>query len=107
VSLPDFISVRGDDLELRIKAVPGAKRDEIAGGLGDRLKVRVSQPPEGGRANDAIRELLAGRLGVSPRDIELVQGVSNPLKTLRIKGAAAAATRLAETIGARHVPPSA
>ena len=95
MSLPAFMSVRGDDLELRVKAVPGAKRDEIVGALGDRLKLRVSQPPEGGRANEAIRELLAARLGVALREIEIVQGAANPQKTVRIRGMAADAPRLA------------
>ena len=94
------MTVRGDDLELRIKVVPGARRDELAGALGDRLKVRVSQPPEGGRANEAIRALLASRFELRVRDIEIVQGSANPLKTLQIKGGAAAATRIAQTIGA-------
>ena len=95
MSLPAFMSVRGDDLELRVKAVPGAKRDEIVGALGDRLKLRVSQPPEGGRANEAIRELLAARLGVALRETEIVQGAANPQKTVRIRGMAADAPRLA------------
>lgn len=98
MSLPAFMSVRGDDLELRVKAVPGAKRDEIVGALGDRLKLRVSQPPEGGRANEAIRELLAARLGVALREIEIVQGAANPQKTVRIRGMAADAPRLAGRI---------
>lgn len=90
-TLPDFANVRGIDLELRVKAVPGAKRDEIVGVLGDRLKVRVSQPPEGGRANEAIRELLATRLGVGVRSISLVSGASAPTKTFVVVGGAATA----------------
>lgn len=94
MSLPAFASIRGPDLEIRVKAVPGAKRDEVVGALGDRLKIRVSQPPEGGRANDAIREALARALGVAVRDVELVHGASNPQKTLTIRNGAADAERL-------------
>ncbi len=85
-TLPAFASMRGNDLELRVKAVPGARRDEIVGVLGDRLKVRVSQPPEGGRANEAIRELLAARLGVAVRSVTLVAGSSAPTKTFLVSG---------------------
>ncbi len=95
MSIPSFMTVRGEDIELRLKAVPGAKRDEIAGALGDRLKVRVAQPPEGGRANEAIRELLASRLGLSVREIEVVQGSTSPQKTVRIRGKGVHAERLA------------
>ncbi len=87
--MPNFLVLRGQELEIRIKAVPGAARDEIVGVLGDRLKIRVSQPPEGGRANEGIRALLAEALGVSQRDIELVRGASHPMKDFRIRVAGA------------------
>ncbi|MGA1225058.1 MAG: DUF167 domain-containing protein [Phycisphaerales bacterium] len=93
--LPPFMTVRDGHIELRIKAVPGARREEIAGPLGDRLKVRVSQPPEGGRANDAIRALIAATLGVEPRAVELVSGPTSPQKTLRLIGAASRAEEFA------------
>ena len=38
----------GNDVLLLVKMVPGASRDEIAGVVGDRLKVRVAAPPEDG-----------------------------------------------------------
>ncbi len=68
---------------VRVKAVPGAKRDEIVGRLGDRLKVRVAAPPEGGKANAAICALLANALGLRPRDVTIVAGLSSPEKTAR------------------------
>jgi len=91
-ALPTYASIRGGDLEIRVKAVPGAKRDEIVGALGDRLKVRVSQPPEGGRANEAIRALLAERLGVGVRSVSLVTGASSPAKTFAVRGIDGAAS---------------
>lgn len=73
-------------LRILVKAVPGAKRDEIVGRLGDRLKVRVSAPPEGGKANDAICELIATALGIKPRDVRVVGGHSRAEKTIEIDG---------------------
>ncbi len=75
---------------IRIKAVPGAKRDQVVGRLGDRLKVRVAQPPEGGNANRAICELLAGELGVKPRAAGIASGESSAEKIIRIEGITAA-----------------
>ncbi|MCB9846121.1 MAG: DUF167 domain-containing protein [Phycisphaeraceae bacterium] len=71
---------------LRVKAVPGSSRSAIAGRLGDRLKVRVSAPPEGGRANRAIRELLAEALGIAPAAVEVVSGHARAEKVVRIAG---------------------
>ncbi len=73
-------------VRLLVKAVPGAKRDEIAGWLGDRLKVRVCAPPEGGRANEAIRELLCTTLGVGSHQVSLERGAASPLKVFAIRG---------------------
>jgi hypothetical protein len=83
---------------IAVKAVPGARRDEIVGPLGERLKVRVSAPPEGGKANRAICELLAGALGVKPREVTIVRGQSSPEKSLRVEGidATEAARRLGQ-----------
>ncbi|HZW10606.1 MAG TPA: DUF167 domain-containing protein [Phycisphaerales bacterium] len=82
-----------DSVRIRVKAVPGAKRDQIAGPLGDRLKVRVSAPPEGGRANAAICALLAASLGVRARDVEVVAGPASAEKTVRAAGIDAATAR--------------
>jgi len=71
---------------IRIKAVPGASRDSIAGLLGDRLKVRTSAPPEGGKANKAICKLLAKSLGIKPALVTMHAGLTNPEKTVQIRG---------------------
>lgn len=73
-------------LLISIKAVPGAKRDEVVGRLGDRLKIRISAPPENGKANKAIRLLLAREMNIRPNDIEIVHGHASPEKTVRITG---------------------
>ncbi|MDG2476736.1 MAG: DUF167 domain-containing protein [Phycisphaerales bacterium] len=83
----------GDTL-IRIKAVPGASRNEVGGPLGDRLKVRISAPPEGGRANQAICRMLSKMLGF-PVTIEAGHG--SPLKTARVHGNSPA--RVAKTLG--------
>jgi uncharacterized protein (TIGR00251 family) len=77
----------GPDVLLRVKAVPGASRDQVAGLLGDRLKIRVAAPPEGGKANAAICELVAKALGRGKRDVTVESGATNPEKVLRVCGA--------------------
>jgi len=46
---------------LKVKVVPGSSRDQIAGWLGDALKIKVTAPPERGKANEAVIEILADR----------------------------------------------
>lgn len=74
---------------ISIKAVPGASRDRVAGMLGDRLKLSVAAPPEGGKANKAICALIAGIVGTSKRDVSVAAGPTSPLKTVEVVGAEA------------------
>lgn len=74
---------------IRLKVVPGSSRSAIAGWLGERLKVRVAAPPEAGKANEAVRRLLAGALGVPPRQVAIIAGESTPEKTVLISGVSA------------------
>ena len=88
-ALPAWMTVDGADCVVRVKAVPGASRDAIAGPLGDRLKVRVAAPPEGGRANEAIAVLLAAACGIPARAVVLEAGPAQAQKTFRLRGAQA------------------
>lgn len=72
------------DIVLRVHVQPGAGRTEVVGRHGDALKVRVAAPPEGGRANQAVGQLLATTLGVAPTNVTLVSGAASRSKRFRI-----------------------
>ena len=74
---------------LKVKAVPGASRSEIVGRLGEALKVRVAAPPEGGKANREILELLAEKLGLPATGVSLVSGAASPAKVVALRGVTA------------------
>jgi uncharacterized protein (TIGR00251 family) len=76
----------GSGVLVAVKVVPGASRSRIAGPHGDLLKVHVAAPPERGRANEALCDLLAEALGVPRRAVSVVRGVSSPVKTVRVDG---------------------
>jgi uncharacterized protein (TIGR00251 family) len=73
-------------VKLAVKVVPGSSRDDIAGWLGGELKIRVRQAPEAGKANDAVRRLLAKALQLPLSDIRIVSGSASPRKTIEISG---------------------
>ena len=76
-----------DDVRIWIKAVPGASRDEIAGTIGDRLKIRISAAAEAGKANKAICKLLASTIGMKAKQVSIDSGQTNPEKIVRIRNA--------------------
>ncbi|MCE9591675.1 MAG: DUF167 domain-containing protein [Planctomycetes bacterium] len=87
-------------MAVRVKVVPGASRDRVAGLLGDRLKITVAAPPEDGKANRAVCALLATLLNVPVKSIEVTHGRSQPQKTLLVTGVTLCDTteRLAKAI---------
>jgi uncharacterized protein (TIGR00251 family) len=81
---PVYAQPNEQGIDLRLKIVPGARQDKIAGILGDRLKIQVSAPPENGRANQAVINLLAKTLGLRPADLTIISGLSDARKTCRL-----------------------
>jgi uncharacterized protein (TIGR00251 family) len=82
-------------LVLSVRLTPKGGRDAIEGieQLADGrrvLKVRVRAPASEGEANAALVKLIAKELGVPPRDVRLVAGLSARVKRVKIVGAGAA-----------------
>ena len=71
---------------LKIHLQPGASRNEVLGFSEDVLRIRVTAPPEGGKANDAMIALVAGSLGVPKSRIELFKGRTSRNKWIAIEG---------------------
>jgi len=69
-----------------LRVSPGSGRAAIVGRYGDAWKVRVTEAPEHGRANDAVLRLLAQVLAL-PRDaVTLVSGHSGREKIVELTG---------------------
>ncbi len=73
---------------VKVRALPGASRERVAGLHGDALKVAVQAPPEKGRANEAIAGLLARYLGLRGSQVSLHSGKTSRDKWFRVDGVA-------------------
>lgn len=80
---PELIDVK-DGILVAVHVHPGAGTTEVVGRHGDALKVRVGAPPTGGRANQAVAELLARTFGIPAADIELTSGETSRQKRFRL-----------------------
>jgi uncharacterized protein (TIGR00251 family) len=69
-------------LDLHVQ--PGAKRTEVAGLHGDRLKIRLAAPPVDGAANDELARFLAEAFGVPRRQVTIVSGHASRIKRVRV-----------------------
>ena len=97
------------ETRLTLEVRPRAGRDEIVGWRGDHLQLRVKAAPVDGAANEAVRGLLAERLGCARSRIEIVRGHTARTKIVRIEGLASEETarRLATPGGAPPGPAAA
>lgn len=64
----------------------GAKADAITGTAGGALKISVKARPIEGRANRAVIEIVAARLGLPKTRVGLVRGATSRRKVLAIEG---------------------
>ena len=71
---------------VRIRVSPGAGRAAVVGRHGDAWKVRVTEAPERGRANDAVVRLLASVLAVPLEAVAIVSGHSGRDKIVELTG---------------------
>ena len=76
-----------------VRVQPRASRDEIAGEYQDGLKIRLTAPPVDGRANEALRQLLATRLKVPLAAVRIASGERSRTKRVEIHGVTAAVIR--------------
>ncbi|MHC4153510.1 MAG: DUF167 domain-containing protein [Planctomycetota bacterium] len=68
------------------KIVPGSSRTAICGLLDGTLKVRVSAPPEKGKANKCLVEFLSKKLGVKKNAVSIISGQKSPVKQVHVLG---------------------
>ena len=79
-----YAQLIGQDLILNCHIQPDAKRSELAGEHGDRIKIRLQAPPVEGKANAALINFLAKTFAVAKRDVVIESGELSRQKRVRI-----------------------
>jgi uncharacterized protein len=74
----------GCEVVIRLQA--RARANEIAGERGGVVLARVTAPPVEGRANDALRRLIAKRARVGVQRVSIVRGSGAREKLVRVEG---------------------
>lgn len=89
-------------IELAIRVSPNASTNEIAGWMGEELKVRLAAPPVDGKANEELVRFLAKVLDVPRSSIEIVSGHTAKRKIVRLPHDRSALMAKLETLGLKH-----
>lgn len=71
---------------LLIKVVPKSGKEGVIGWEEEELKIKIKEPPEKGKANEALISLLAKILRVPKQSITITKGESSRHKRVLILG---------------------
>ena len=72
-------------MEIRVKVIPKSSRTEFVGFLPDGTwKVKVAAAPERGKANRALCDFVAEKLGVAKSRVRIVSGETSHLKRIHV-----------------------
>jgi len=70
---------------LSVRLQPRSSKCEIAGVVGECLKVRVNAPPVEGAANKACRDYLSKFFGIAKGRVEIISGAKSREKRILLR----------------------
>jgi len=76
-------------MKLNVRVIPNAKKNEVAEDIADlfgvrKLKIKVNSPPEDGKANKAVIEVLAEYFNVRKSAVKITSGLTFRDKVIEI-----------------------
>lgn len=82
MSLPDLAHLASPGARIAVRVTPNARTEALD--PGPPIRIAVTVVPEGGRATEAARGLLARAMGVAKTRLTLVQGAKARDKLFRL-----------------------
>lgn len=72
-NLPDISALARPNAEIAVQVTPGARQNAmtVTDGI---VRIAITTVPEGGKANDAVRWVLARAMKVAPSRLTLLRG---------------------------------
>ena len=83
-SINDCFKIRGNDIIVKVKIVPGSSKNKIVGVYNDALKITVTAPPIEGKANKKCIAYLAKYFDIAKSKIEILSGKNSRNKLIKI-----------------------
>jgi len=71
---------------IQVKVLPRSYINRIGYAENGVFKAKLTAPPVEGKANKALKELIAGRLRLPKGNVDITSGQRSRLKTVRING---------------------
>ena len=71
---------------IKVKVHAGQKQNRLVQKASDSFELWVKAPAEQGRANEAVKRVLAEKLGVAENKLSLIKGATSPAKLFLYRG---------------------
>jgi len=82
------ITAHPEGCVLPVRVQPGARRTGIVGEQAGALKIAVTAPPQDGRANKAVIDVVRETLGIKRSQVDLLSGLTSRDKKVLVRGMA-------------------
>ncbi|MDI6800603.1 MAG: DUF167 domain-containing protein [Thermodesulfovibrionales bacterium] len=73
-----------DGIIIEVKVIPRSSKNEIAGSIGNAIKVKLTAPPVEGAANEQLIEFLSKKFGIRKSDVVIMKGETSRHKTIKL-----------------------
>ena len=73
-------------MKLEIKVIPSSSKDCIVGWLDDTLKIKVKAPPDKGKANKAVINVIEKSFVLLKGTVQIESGFTSSKKVITISG---------------------
>lgn len=84
--MPSWLQPRAEGVAIEVRVTPKSSRESIGPERDGRLVVKVSAPPEDGKANAAVCNLVAKQLGLAKSRVVVDSGETSRSKRLIATG---------------------
>ncbi len=81
-----YIQDHKDGIILKVRVSPNSSKNALTLGTGERLEIKLTSPPQQGKANEHLVKFLGKKLGVAPSSITILHGRSGRDKILLVRG---------------------
>jgi len=84
MDLRDFIKLINGENIFEFKIVPNSKNTKFLWINWDKLKLKISSPPENNKANNEIIDYLSKQLEINKKNISIISWEHSYIKTIKI-----------------------
>jgi uncharacterized protein (TIGR00251 family) len=72
-------------MQIKVKVIPKSSFNMVTAELDGSLRVKLTSPPEKGKANKQLVEILANHYKIKKSAVKIIKGLASPQKIVEVK----------------------